>query len=120
MQRTTNNDVNVASAGVEAFAEWRRPAGPFVFALGGGAAADVVHQHVQRSDGAHASPGFATEFDSTALVGGPLATARLRLHLGVAAWIELALRGEVLFSDLEGNPTALWGAFAGVGTGLAF
>jgi hypothetical protein len=119
-QRTPSNDARVTSAGVEALAEWRQPVGALVAAFGAGGAVDVVVQHVQRADGAVASPGLSTAFDSTGLVAGPIGVLRLRAPLGVAAWIDIAVRGELLVADLNGAPGLLWTAFGELGGGVRF
>jgi hypothetical protein len=120
VQHTGSNDVNLATLGLEATGELRMPLGSSMAAVGIGVAADLVHQHVQRTDNARASSGFPTSVDATAFAPGPLVVGRLRRRLGMQAWIELSARGELLIPELDGSPAAVWALFGGIGGGSAF
>jgi hypothetical protein len=120
VQHTASNDVNLASIGLEATGELRVPLGSSITVVGIGAAADLVHQHLQRTDAARASTGFPTTFDFTAFASGPLALARWRQRIGMQAWIELTMRGELLFPELDGSPAPVWALLGGIGGGTNF
>jgi hypothetical protein len=120
VQRTTSNDVTVTTGGVETSAELRWPFGRTLAAVGIGAAADLVHQRVQRTDMAFASPTFSTTADFTGFAAGPIAFARLRERLGASLWMEVALRGEGLLAQFDGTLGGVWSLSAGLGAGACF
>jgi Caspase domain len=121
VQDSAANHVDVSTGGVEASAELRWPLGPATMAaLGAGAAADVLHQHVQRDDMANATPPLQTAADYTAFAAGPFAFARLRKRIGMGAWLEVSLRGEGLLSQLDGALDVVWAASAALGGGVSF
>lgn len=120
VQHTASNDVNLESVGLEATGELRVALAGSIAAVGIGAAADVVHQHVRRIDAGRAAPQFPTAFDFTAFAPGPVAEGRLRRRLGMQAWIELTARGELLFPELDGTPSAVWALLGGLGAGATF
>jgi hypothetical protein len=121
LQSTSAENVKLASIGGDAAIERRWSLEPFVLSLGVGAEGDVFWQTLERTDAARvAAAGYPTTQHYTGFAPGPIALTRLRAPLGASPWVEIALRGGVLFPNFGDGVGALYTARAGVDTGIDF